>query len=118
REAYAFWETHSPGFRRPSRDLVAADVTESRRQALVNTIESIVTKRRGSFVAKITGWPRILYLREVFPDARFVHLVRDGRAVAASFSKMNVDQWWGWRGPENWRFGALDDRYRAVWDET
>jgi LPS sulfotransferase NodH len=118
REAYGFWEAHSPGFRRPHRDLLATDVTRSRRDALVAAVAAQHTSRRDRFVAKITGWPRVSFLREVFPDARFVHLVRDGRAVAASFSRMTVDHWWGWRGPENWRYGKLEPAYQALWDGT
>jgi LPS sulfotransferase NodH len=118
REAYAFWETHSPGFKAPHRDLVAADVTASRRRQLITAVDSIRTAQRFAFVAKLTGWPRVLFLHEVFPDARFVHLVRDGRAVAASFSRMTVEKWGGWRGPESWLFGKLDPRNQARWDAT
>ena len=34
---------------------------------------------------------RILYLEKIFPDARFVHVIRDGRAVVASL--LNVHFW-------------------------
>jgi hypothetical protein len=118
REAYGFWESHSPGFRRPHRDLGAADVTLDRRATLRAAIEDSRTRDRPALVAKLTGWPRMGFLHEVFPDARFVHLVRDGRAVAASYTRMPVDQWWGWRGPANWRFGPLSDAYQARWDAT
>lgn len=118
REAYNFWESYSPGFRRPHRDLVAGDVTESRRAALRAAIDESRTPGRPTLVAKLTGWPRIGFLREIFPEARFVHLVRDGRAVAASYTRMQVDHWWGWRGPENWRFGPLSPAYQARWDAT
>jgi omega-hydroxy-beta-dihydromenaquinone-9 sulfotransferase len=118
REAYGFWESHSPGFRRPHRDLVAADVTESRRAALRTALEDSRTRDRPALVAKLTGWPRIGFLHEVFPEARFVHLVRDGRAVAASYTRMPVEHWWGWRGPDNWRFGPLSPTYQERWDAT
>jgi len=62
---------------------------------------------------KITGWPRIRFLAEIFPDARFVHLVRDGRVVARS----QVEQsWWtGADGPERWAWGPLPERYWRQW---
>jgi hypothetical protein len=118
REAYSFWEAHSPGFKAPHRDLVAADVTASRRGQLIAAVEAIRTERRFALVAKLTGWPRVQFLHEVFPDERFVHLVRDGRAVAASFSRMTVEKWPGWRGPESWLFGKLDPSNQARWDAT
>lgn len=118
REAYGFWEAHSPGFRTPHRDLVATDVTASRREALIAAVGATRTARRDHFVAKITGWPRVSFLRAVFPDARFIHLVRDGRPVAASFARMTVEAWPGWRGPAHWRFGLLEPRYQELWDRA
>ncbi len=41
---------------------------------------------------------RIKYLNAIFPDARFIHIVRDGRAVAQSLSQVwfwpNLRLWW------------------------
>ena len=51
---------------------------------------------------------RLRFLHAVFPEAYVVHLVRDGRAVAASILKrrrhdrQSVDAWWGVRPPD-WR---------------
>jgi hypothetical protein len=46
-------------------------------------------KRR--FLTKYTGWPRIRFLRSIFPDAHFVYIDRDPRAVVFSYLKQN---WW------------------------
>ncbi len=43
------------------------------------------------FTAKLTGPARIGYLSEIFPDAEFVHVVRDSRAVVESL--MRVPFW-------------------------
>ena len=49
---------------------------------------------------------RLRFLHAVFPEAYVVHLVRDGRAVAASILKrrrhdrQSVDEWWGVRPPK------------------
>lgn len=51
---------------------------------------------------KITGAPRISFLHAIFPDAKFIHVTRDGRAVAAS--RMKAPFWNGWRG---WRGFSL-----------
>lgn len=48
-------------------------------------------QRRPVFVHKLTGWPRVGLIRRAFPDARFIHIVRDGRAVANSLVRV---RWW------------------------
>ena len=48
---------------------------------------------------------RLRFLRAVFPSLKVVHLIRDGRAVAASILKRRrhdlgrLDEWWGARPP-------------------
>ena len=51
--------------------------------------EQMLTPKRNRLLIKITGWSRIGFLDEIFPDARFIHIVRDGRAVASSL--LHVD---------------------------
>lgn len=59
---------------------------------LRRSIGRIGGRAGGTFVNKrIANIYRIPVLREAFPDARFVALVRDGRAVALSLSKVD---WW------------------------
>lgn len=114
-EAYSFWELHAKGFSEPVRDLVGRDVTDRARRNLTGAVEGLVTRRKPRFLAKLTGWGRIGYLREVFPNARFVHLVRDGRDVANSLLK--VPFWKGWEGPGKWRFGPLPPHLEEAWEE-
>lgn len=112
-ECYDFWEQLVPGFTSPCRDLVAADVQNDVRAAVRQALSAIPTKRRPQLVAKVTGWPRVGFLREIFPNAKFIHVLRDGRPVAASFLK--VDWWRGWRGPSGWLFGDLTLDQAAEW---
>jgi len=73
----------------------------------------MLTYKRRRLLIKITGWPRIRFLKEIFPDAKFIHIYRDGRAVAASL--LNVPWWSGWQGPLNWPWGELTPTQRERW---
>jgi hypothetical protein len=113
RECWDFWERHCKGFSTPCRDLTASDVTNRARRSIRNALSHMMSDRRRRLLIKITGWPRLGYLREIFPDAKFVHILRDGRAVVNSL--VNVDWWWGWRGPSNWRLGPLPESLESEW---
>jgi hypothetical protein len=116
REGYQFWEAYSPGFGRPFRDLVATDLTNREKKLLRQAMAECLTESRTRLLLKITGWPRIGYLAECFPDAKFVHLVRDGRAVANSL--LAVSFWNGWHGPGRWRWDVLSEEQQANWEAT
>lgn len=115
RECYAFFDTFYPGFSAPMRDLTAADLTRRAADGIRASLPAVTEAPRHTLVVKLTGWPRLGFLAELFPEAQFIHLVRDGRAVANSL--LQVPWWHGWRGPENWRFGPLPEPYRDVWHE-
>jgi len=113
-ENYEQWNRCFPGFAEPFRDLVANDVTPRVRQRFRTTVEAICKyQQKARFMTKYTGWSRIEFIRSIFPDARFIHLVRDGRAVAYSFTTM---PWWdGWAGPNRSRWSTLNgDMYEAL----
>ncbi len=99
----------------PASDLLAADLTPWLDERLHTFVERR-TERLGHpvFLHKFTGWPRARLLAEAFPDARFVHIVRDGRAVANSWLQMS---WWkGHLGPAGWHFGPLPAHLDAAWE--
>ncbi len=112
-ECYNFWEYNCKGFRTPFRDLTSDDVTVKADNNIKLAFSKMLTKKRNRLLIKITGWPRIGYLKQIFPDAKFIHIVRDGRAIVNSI--MNVNWWWGWRGPKNWRWGELSDEQNKIW---
>ncbi|MBA3288761.1 MAG: sulfotransferase [Acidimicrobiia bacterium] len=97
------------------RDPVAADATPW----MASRIDGFFRRRHavrgdGTFVHKWTGWPRAGLMHAVFPEARFVNVVRDGRAVANSWLQM---PWWrGYEGPEHWQWGPLDPAEQDEWD--
>ncbi|MEM7798094.1 MAG: sulfotransferase [Chloroflexota bacterium] len=113
-EVYDFWRRHVPNFDRSPRDLVAADVKSEIKASLPSLLSKTLTPRRPRLMTKLTGWSRIGYLLALFPDARFIHVVRDGRAVATSF--FNVSFWRGHQGPDHWRWGPLSSAQMARWE--
>jgi hypothetical protein len=83
-EAYRFWDLYAAhDFSRSYlRDRVAdADSISRTRDAVQKLLKWQGRKR---FVAKITGPPRIRFLNSIFPNAIFLHVVRDGRAAVHS----------------------------------
>ena len=114
-ECYNFWEHHCKGFRRPFRDLGPDDVTNKTKAKIQNVMAALLTSKRDRLLLKITGWPRIGFLKEIFEDAKFIHIVRDGRAVVNSM--INVNWWWGWQGPQNWRWGELTEDQQRLWEK-
>jgi omega-hydroxy-beta-dihydromenaquinone-9 sulfotransferase len=111
-EVYAFWDQHYRGFSAPYRDLTADDVTPHSLRALRAATQACVVASRPHLLCKITGWPRIGFLHAVYPQARFINVIRDGRAVASS--SLRVGFWKGWLGPDDWGWGPLsaDQRER------
>jgi hypothetical protein len=82
----------------PSRGELPDDETARRLRARFDRIRRRAGAR--TFLSKRTANNRrIQYLSAIFPDARFVHLVRDGREVARSLAAVS---WW--------------DRHRVWWD--
>jgi hypothetical protein len=107
----------SPAFELADRDLVAADATPWLTARLQTFFASrAVRTPEPVYLHKFTGWPRAGLLHVAFPDARFVHVVRDGRAVANSWLQM---PWWlGYRGPGQWHFGPLRPEHRETWERS
>jgi hypothetical protein len=117
-EAYALFSRQvSPLISAPHRDLTAQDVTPWLERRLRRFVEERAeAQRRSVFMHKFTGWPRADFLKAVFPDARFVHVVRDGRAVASSLVQR---PWWkGYLGVPGWGFGPLPPEYEREWKES
>lgn len=115
-EQYRFWDEHAYGFSEPCRDLGASDVTARVKKQVRAAIAPMLTAKRDRLLAKITGWPRIGFLKEIFPDAQFIHIVRDGRAVASSL--LHIGFWSGWQGPRGWRAGSLAPSDESAWHSS
>ena len=107
-ENYRQWNRCFAGFAEPFRDLVADDVTPGARRSFRDTVDGICRhQRKERFITKYTGWSRIEFIKAIFPDARFIHIVRDARPVAYSYTTM---PWWdGWGGVSQSRWGSLGE---------
>ncbi|MBA2427252.1 MAG: sulfotransferase [Actinobacteria bacterium] len=99
------------------RDLVASDAMPWVAQRFRSFfLERARVQNKEFILHKFTGWPRTGFIHAVFPDARFIHIVRDGRAVVASSVKLS---WWtGYSGPEHLHIGPLCSDYEAEWERS
>lgn len=90
-EAYAFWDRYATkDFSRSYLFKVkATEGAISRTQTAISRV--IFYQRRKRFATKLTGPGRIHYLSSIFPDAKFVHVIRDVRSVVHSL--LNVEFW-------------------------
>lgn len=114
-EGYPFWDTLSPVFSNPEYNLTEVDLVESDRVNIINKLNKLRINKNSRLLIKITGWPRIGYLLKIFPDAYFVNIIRDGRAVA--YSLMNVDFWSGNLNSDKWRIGPLSIDEKELYEK-
>jgi hypothetical protein len=101
----------------PMRDLTRVDLTPVLARSICGFFDELAARQGDALVVhKFTGWPRARLLAEAFPEASFIHVVRDGRAVASSWLQM---PWWrGHLGPQGWHFGPLPVRYHEEWEAS
>jgi hypothetical protein len=105
----------SPMLSRSTRDLVASDVTPLLGSRFRRFFHGrAAAQRRDVFLHKFTGWPRAGFIDAAIPGARFIHVIRDGRAVANSLLQM---AWWrGFEGPTGWGWGPLTEDDERAWE--
>jgi len=104
----------SPIYVRPCRDLTAEDVSPWMKDKFTQFFNRRYSKYgKPVLTHKYTGWSRIGFFSTIFPEAKFIHIVRDGRAVASSWLQM---KWWGgYEGPDNWLWGELTESQKQQW---
>jgi hypothetical protein len=82
RETYAPFTISFRGFANPYRPLTALDVDRNAHDGVYNALlKHVEGQRKQRFIAELSGWARIAFLRQIFPDAQFIHVVRDPRAT-------------------------------------
>lgn len=87
-EAYPVWNLYCiENFATDYLKNRCATVIEKRRVlALISQVLRCQGKKR--FFSKLTGPPRIQYLNSIFPNAYFIHVIRDPRANISSLLKV------------------------------
>ncbi len=108
----------SPLLSYPGRSLTAEDATPW----LSERFAAFFQERRQAqhtpvFLHKFTGQSRAGFIAAALPGARFIHIVRDGRAVASSFMRQS---WWaGEHGrSQSWAVSGLPPAYRDEWERS
>jgi len=104
-EARAVWGRFSRG--RADDVLGREDVTPGARRYLRRVVSNhLALFHKTRFLAKLLGNSfRIEFLDAIFPDALFIHIIRDGRAVAYSILRSMLKEggvYWGVKAP-GWR---------------
>jgi hypothetical protein len=89
--------------------LTELDVSPEARRCFREYVARTLSYRgKTRFVNKDTNnCMRIRYLKAIFPDALFIHIIRDGRAVAYSLYKVDwwpkLTLWWAGFTPQEWQ---------------
>ena len=117
-EAWDFWRTLLPNFKKGVEAMYTSPpCAKDMSNTEVITIQNIISRLthfqgKNRFFATYGDFPRIDYFSKAFPDALFIHLVRDGRAVCESYFRVNqlgyYNSWeerdlWLNNMPESWR---------------
>lgn len=110
-ESYRLLRRATDGLFTAPRELRADEMTPEMAGRLRDLAsEHCVAQGKHRFLMKHTGFGRVAWLRAAFPDARFVHVERDGRAVAASLCQVD---WWS--GEAQWGWGPLTPAQREAY---
>lgn len=116
-ESYAFWNYYAR--KSFAEDYLAGVKAEEAEAARVRNAVKKTVKYQGRrrFTTKLTGPGRIEYLNSIFPDAIFVHVIRDGRAVVDSL--LRVPFWKDNGGYDHpfWKNG-FPDYYFQEWERS
>ena len=116
-EAYNFWNQYS-GKTFSKNYLLKHNASEKEKNHIREALKAVIRwQGKSRLAAKLTGPARIGYLKSIFDDAIFVHVIRDGRAVVNSLLK--VPFWREGGGFEHpWWEGGLSQDYLDIWNHS
>ncbi len=115
-EAFPFWEHITRPEINFSRGFLLGEVADDGEKQRIRKAVSRIVAWQGKqrFSMKITGPGRIGYLQSIFPDARFVNVVRD--PVATVRSLLAVPFWKDLGMHQLWWLGAYSDEEKAKFE--
>ena len=125
-EPWRFFQAYLSNFRwpressTPPRRQTPADITPSESDAIRRAVASICKwQRRSRFLSKYTDFPRMQYILKPFPDAKFVHILRNGRSVAFSYHHLVETAGFGlWEERDWWLLGLPEELRTACLNES
>ncbi|HEY9870425.1 MAG TPA: sulfotransferase, partial [Candidatus Obscuribacterales bacterium] len=110
-EAHSVWECAGPGINQSSR-LTAQDA----KPGVISQIREFFSSEGASSKLVVEKNPRnalrVPYIRAVFPEAKIIHIVRDGRDVACSMRPGCGGEEWRHLKPPDWQ--ELFSRYSGA----
>jgi len=116
-EAYPAWKlcVGNNFLRNYMIDQVADKIAKRKTRRTIKKV--LLTQGKQRFFAKLTGPPRINYINSIFPDAYFIHVMRDPRATVSSL--LRVPFWEKGIGLEKpwWRNG-LCQKFLEEWFDS
>ena len=116
-EAYAFWD-HYTGIDFSHDYLIGQKADKSSCRAVREALQMTMWyQNKNRFTTKLTGPGRIGYLLSIFPDAKFVNIIRDGRAVVESLIRMEFWHAKGGMEAPFWNNGLEADSL-ADWERS
>ena len=103
------------GHKLTENDVIPEHVEQIKKltKTLGNNKRLVVKNPRDSF--------RILFIKKLFPDSKFVHLVRDGRDVTCSLMSAMEGALWEHPKPPGWRkwlHAEVHKKCAWLWNET
>ena len=113
-EAYGIWGQYL-GNTFESDYLLENRASDKQKNGLIDEFAKVLAYQgKPRLAVKTTGPSRMRFLQDIFPEARFVHIIRDGRAVVNSL--MKVDFWVDTHRLESpaWSHG-MPDSYIEEW---
>ena len=117
-EAYKFWEHYLPGFSRRDRPQTAADVPPNGIGPVREAVSKVLKIQNDErFLAKVTGWSRIAYFDQIFPDALFIFLNREHRSVVSSWVRAGWLDVTSGLESDSWQWGEVPAEYYQLWRE-
>ena len=114
-EHFQFWENNCQGFSYPGRDLTEEDITNKIEKDVINSTQKLLTSKRNRLLVKTTGWSRIRFYNKIFPDAKFIHILRDPRAAVNSMRHIRF--WYGLGYINRLAWGAFTESENEEWEK-